>query len=140
MILRSNIDFIARLVEDDAPFHQIVAAIAETIFALEELSRNVDLSPESEAEFSQAALDLAVCLGRMNDFFPELKVEGNVRFVEQAVQREQPADTLLFFLARTLDAVRAPLSFRQDPEEVHARCRSLALDMRDAVATMARLF
>lgn len=125
MIFRKNIAFIIDLSKQNAPLDQIVAAFAETFLAIEEYVEHFleedSFDEEQRRRFDAAMLELIHGLGELNAILPSLKLEGNVSFLRNSVRRGNPADGILFFTARTFDAIRAPISFAKFTDEQRAK-------------------
>ncbi len=99
------------LAESGAPVDQILSAFVETFLAIEEhleLHGGPGFSAQEQPRFQQAMLLIVRGVDALNSELG-LRLEGNVNFLRAALRNGDPPDGILFFTARTLDAVRAPI-------------------------------
>ncbi len=124
-MFRKNIAFIMSQAKKNVPLDQIIAAFAETFLAIEEYVEHFleedSFDEEQRRRFEAAMLELVHGLGELNAMVPSLKLEGNVSFLRNSIRRGNPADGILFFTARTFDAIRAPISFAEFTDEQRAK-------------------
>ncbi|MBX7059762.1 MAG: hypothetical protein K1X75_16990 [Leptospirales bacterium] len=89
---------------------RLISLISETLFLLEdELQRNSP-TPADDTLIWTLAAEAALLLEQITNAFPALQLQGNIAFVRAAIARRQPAENIAFFLARSFDAVRAPVA------------------------------
>jgi len=115
MLKIENISLLESMMAHGEPLHRQISLISETLFFLEDQIRNSDFSSSSLAclhdtlrGFSSVFLDLTECL-------PGLKLTGNAAFVRGAVEKHQNPADIAFFIARSFDAIRAPLAEPVEP-------------------------
>jgi hypothetical protein len=111
-MFRENVSFIIELFQKEAPIDQIIAAFAETFLAVEEhleLHGDPGLDETQTAQFASAVLAIVDGVDQLNEVLA-LRLEGNVAFLRRALLAGQPPDEVVYFMARTLDAVRAPIA------------------------------
>lgn len=119
-MFRKNVAFIMELANRGAPVDQIVSAFAETFLAIEEhleIHGGPGFDSEQAEQFRRAMRAIVQGVDELNSEL-QLRLEGNVRFLYDALRAGHPPDGILFFMARTLDAVRAPIdNMNLSPEQ-----------------------
>ncbi|MCR9142568.1 MAG: hypothetical protein NXI24_09975 [bacterium] len=130
-MFRRNISFIIELSEKKAPVDQILSAFVETFLAIEEhleIHGGPGFAPEERGRFEAAMLAITRGVDALNSELG-LRLEGNINFLRAALRNGDPPDGILFFMARTLDAVRAPIDHMSLAPEQRERLARATADM-----------
>ncbi|MEQ9364598.1 MAG: hypothetical protein RIF32_10160 [Leptospirales bacterium] len=118
-MFRKNITFIMELADRGAPVDQILSVFVETFLAIEEhleIHGGPGFGSDRRPQFQTAMLAIVRGVDALNSEL-NLRLEGNINFLRSALRNGDPPDGVLFFMARTLDAVRAPIdNMRLSPE------------------------
>ncbi len=121
-MFRKNLAFIFELADSGAPLAQILSAFVETFLAIEdhiEIHGGPEIASREYERFRSSILTIADGVAGLNEEF-QLQLDGNLGFLRTAVRNEDPPDGVLFFLARTLDAVRTPIDLLPAEREERA--------------------
>lgn len=132
-MFRKNISFIMELSNQGAPVDQIISVFVETFLAIEEhleIHGGPGFDANQQPRFQEAMLAIVRGVDALNSELT-LRLEGNVNFLRSALRNGDPPDGILFFMARTLDAVRAPIDSMQLQHEQREK-------LREATAQMTR--
>ena len=134
-MFRTNLSFIMELARANAPVDQIISAFAETFLAVEEqldlqlkLSGGTWPTEDSAQAFGRAIEAILVGVDELDQELA-LKLAGNTSFLRQALRAGDPADGILYLMARTLDAVRAPIDRMQLSDAQRTRLSSATAHM-----------
>lgn len=113
-MFQSNLNFVRKLIDENAPLEQVIAAAAQFISIVEEYLEcaELELDVAGRERWHAAFESVAFALERLNGNFPDLQLQGNVDFIRSSYRRGAPVDGILMFIGRTLDAIRAPISFK----------------------------
>lgn len=137
---RGNVEFIRSLLAKPAPLDQILAAFVTCFYAMDEWLEGRSLSAEERQRFDESIKSVIVGLEEINRLIPAIKLEGNLRFSREALQKGNPADGIVYFLARTCDGVRAPIAQIRFDDTTTAAYMLLLGTMTSAVSELDSLF
>ena len=128
-MLENNLKFIKGLFDDDAPIEQIISALITTIITLEEMLEDGSAFFQNKAIFYAGIEGIVTGLQSLEKVLPELKLEGNRQIILKSTESQKPPEGILYFLGRTLDAIRAPVESSSLNSEQTRDARSAVVEM-----------
>lgn len=115
-MLEENIALLRRQIDEHAPLVRILAALKETFLYLDDHFTLYRVR-YSRQYFAQLGA-FGAGLRQLNMLLPFLELDGNCDFIDQACRERTTLDGVCFFIARTLDALRAPLEMAPVPSHL----------------------